>query len=444
MWKPTFLRNLDKFPSLSVVFALFLLLAAGRLSPLMGQQIEVLNGRVTDATTRQPVPFATIMLKKSLVGTSTNEAGEFELHLPDSYSDDSLLITFLGYASKVYAMKAVQSPLEITLSPSSVELKEVMIRPLPPTYYIKLAMQSRKNNYPSQPFESMAYYREIVQENGSFLRSHEGVFKTYYPDFQDSVKNQHQLMLFRKATDLKELAFMKKERLKDEAKDKKRAAKAAKKGKPVKQENTKEEKDSLEIGDIFGGPENLLKMSDIFKDPDNFLDSNKFKNYNYSFAKSSSYNNSALMVIQYKSRGKVDNVRDEGFIYLDIATNAIVKIESKGTFTVPLLIRPVLFVMGIGVDNPTFSSSIQFQQVNERWFPGAMRFNMNIKVEKKRMFSANDHSSFDIEGVLAMNKLKITNASPVEAGKRFSTKKRPEEQVFNDLNIGWQDVNVIK
>ena len=140
----------------------------------------------------------------------------------------------------------------------------------------------------------------------------------------------------------------------------------------------------------------------------------------------------------------MDRVREEGFIYLDIASNAIVKIESKGSYSIPTLVRPVLFVMGIGVENPTFKSSISFQQVNDRWYPNAMQFNMNIQVEKKRMFSKNDNSSFDIEGVLAINKLKTANSTPVETAKRYTTKKRPEQQVFNDLKLNWSEINVIK
>ncbi|MBP6511693.1 MAG: carboxypeptidase-like regulatory domain-containing protein [Bacteroidia bacterium] len=423
---------------------MLLLLALLFCSAGMAQKGEVLYGTVSDASNGEPVPFATVTLKKSLIGTTTNESGQFELHLPDTLQEDELLVTFLGYAFKTYPLESVRSPLLVSLVPSSIDLKEVLIRPLPPTYYIKLAMQSKAANYPSAPFESNAYYREIIQENGNFLRSHEGVFKTYYPNFQDTLKNQHQLLLFRKANDLQELAFMKKERLKDEAKDKKRAEKSLKKGKPLKKDGKNNDKDSLKIGEIFGGPENLLKMSDIFKDPENFLDSNEFKNYTYSFAKSSSYNDVALMVIQYQSKGKVDHVREEGFIYLDIASNAIVKIESKGSYAIPTLARPVLFLMGIGVKNPTFKSSISFQKVNDRWYPNAIQFKMNIQVEKKRMFSKNDNSSFDIEGVLAVNKLKTSAPSPVELTKRFSVKKKPEEQVFNDQGLTWSEVNIIK
>ncbi|MBK9317366.1 MAG: hypothetical protein IPM91_00020 [Bacteroidetes bacterium] len=38
------------------------------------------------------------------------------------------------------------------------------------------------------------------------------------------------------------------------------------------------------------------------------------------------------MVIQYKSKGKVDRVREEGFIYLDIANNAVSKSDRRQLF----------------------------------------------------------------------------------------------------------------
>ena len=69
---------------------------------------------------------------------------------------------------------------------------------------------------------------------------------------------------------------------------------------------------------------------------------------------------------------------------------------------------------------------------------------MNIQVEKKRMFSKNDNSNFDIEGILAVNKLKTSAPSSVELAKRFSVKKKPEVQVFNDQGLTWSVVNIIK
>jgi len=235
---------------------------------------------------------------------------------------------------------------------------------------------------------------------------------------------------------------MQKERDKDAAKEKKKEAKAIKKGKTVK---TKEEKDEqLKIAEMFGGPERILALANLSKNASNYLDSTEFKNYNYSFAKTSSYKDVSIMVINFKSKGKNDHVRESGKIYLDISTNAIVKTESKGEFSIPTLVRPVLFVMGLGIENPTWEGSREFQQVNNRWYPKNVEYTINLNVEKKRMFSANDNSNFIIEGIFTVNKLQLTGAKQIEVPKRYIASKNMEEQVHNEDGITWSGINIIK
>lgn len=406
------------------------------------QNEYVVSGNVRDSAKGEAIPFATVTLKSSLIGTVSGENGNFELHIPDSVRNDILLVTLLGYTAREIALNSITGPLKIQLAPASINLNEIPVIPQPPTYYIKLAMNARKQNYPTEPFESSAYYREIIKENSNFLRAQEGVFKTYYPNLQDSSKNQHQLMLFRRAGEISELMFMKKERMKKEAKAARKEAKAQAKGKETTKKKG-DDGDSLKIGEIFGGPENLLRLGDFFRNPDSYLDSNEFRNYRYEFAPAASYNNTTLVVIRFKSRGKVDQKREEGLIYLDIASNAIIRIDSKGELVIPTLIRPVLFVAGIGVSNPTFSSSTVYQQVGTRWYPNTMRFDLDMDVERKRMFSKNDNSHFTINGLLNINRLVTGAPVPVEKSKRYKQDKRPEEQVYNDYNLKWEEINVV-
>lgn len=427
---------------LSAFSIVTVLLVLSFLQPVYGQKDRIISGKIADALNGQPMPFVTVALKESLIGTISNENGGFDLHVPDSIKEDVLLVTMIGYQPAEFPLQGLANPLMVKLQPVMMEMKEVIVKPQPPTYYILQAMRSLKTNYPSQPFETQAYYRENINENDGFLRSAEGVFKTYYPGFQDSVKNQHQLMLFRKAETLAELAFMKKEREKEAAKEKKKEAKAIKKGKEVKKKESDD--DSLKIGEIFGGPDNLLKMADLFRSPDNCIDTTMLDEYVYTFEKSSSYNSRELMVINFKSRGKVERARESGKIYLDLTTNAIVKIESQGTWVIPALIRPVLFVMGIGVENPKFRSNLEFQKIKDHWYPRTMQFNMDMNVEKKRLFAANDNSNFKIFGILTVTKIDTSTPAPVEKKKRYSSDKKPEEQVFNDAGLSWEQINVIK
>ncbi|MBX3164296.1 MAG: hypothetical protein KF900_07420, partial [Bacteroidetes bacterium] len=308
-------------------------------------------------------------------------------------------------------------------------------------YYIKLAVLNIKNNYPKTPFVSEAYYREKALENKNFLQCDEGVFKTYCPNYLDTTKSQHQLLLYKQEKDIKEVQFMSKERDKAEAKQKKHEEKATKKGEAAPEK--KGSNVNIDIANSFGGPENSLKASQITK-PERFLDTLEFKHYEYSFAKSTSYNNSELMVIDFKTKKKVDHVRESGKIYIDVASHAFVKIESAGDFVIPAIIKPILFFAGLGIDNPTFSESLEFQPAQGKWYPKNIQFYLDFKIVKRRMFAANDRSDFEIEQVYTVNKLQIENVLPIAAEKRFNSNKPMEEQVHNDENISWEGINIIK
>lgn len=422
------------------VAALFFVLTSAAFDCLAQRKPTVI-GLVTDSITGEPLPYVTVAWMNGLSGTVTNNEGRFEIHRPESEEGESLLITLLGYRKQVLTIEQLENSLHILLAPASIELAEVQVNPMPPTHYIRMAMRSLRYNYPDKPFGTRSYYREIIRENGAFLRAHEGIFRSYIPNFQDTVRKQHQLMLFRKSSELSELTFMKKEREKEATKDQKKEAKAIRKGKTFKK---KKDADSLGIGELFGGPENLLRLSDLFRDPPGSLDTNSFRDYTFSFARYSSYNDATLMVIEFKSNGKVDNVREEGRIYLDIATNAIVRVESRGTFVIPLWAKPILLAFGFGIKTPVFRSSVSFRQAAGKWYPGTTVFFLSAQVERKRLFAENDLSRFEVDGLLTIGKIEPNGPQPIDMQKRYSMRKRPEEQVFAEPGVTWEEVDVIK
>ncbi|WP_317898056.1 carboxypeptidase-like regulatory domain-containing protein [Aurantibacillus circumpalustris] len=428
--------------------SLLLLLVVAVQFSVEAQNKILVSGSVVDATTNDPLSFATVSLKKQLIGIVTNEVGRFDLYVSEEMMNDSLMFSNFGYKPQAVALKNVHATLNIRLQQSSVDLKEVVIKPQPPEFYLKLAILRIKNNYANMPFQSEAYYREKVLENKNFIKCNEGVFKTYYPNYLDTVKNQNQLLLFREEKDIHELAFMKKEREEAEAKEKKRVAKQeAKNKKKGKTEPVKAQEPNgvaIDLASSFGGPNEILRQGDITKHPDGFLDTNEFKEYKYTFAKSSTYNNSELMVIDFKSKGKVDHMRQEGSIYIDVASYAIVKVVRSGSIVIPVIIRPVLFLYGIGIENPIFTSVVEFQQVKSKWFPKNLQYNVNLNMTNKHWFSPNEHSDFVIEAVYTVNKMKIENSAPIPLAKRYDPNKDMKTQVHNDDGITWDGINIIK
>lgn len=395
------------------------------------QNKQLITGVIIDASNNDPVPFASVSLKKQLIGTVSNEEGKFDFYIPEEIKDDSLMISFFGYKQQLIALHDIKGPLSIKLKASSFQLEEVVIRPMPPEYYIRMAIRKVKFNYANSPFETVAYYREKVLENKQLITLNEGAFKTYYPKYTDTLKNSHQLMLFRKAEKTSEVAFMSKERKKAEEKEKKTGK--------------KDDKNiEMDLGNSFGGPESILQSTNLTKKSEGSLDTLELKEYRYSFAKSSSYNNQEIMVIDFSSKGKVDHLRESGKIYLDTKSMAIIRFESSGELVIPVLIRPIIFLYGIGIGNPTYTKSISFQEVNGKWYPQNFQYDIAIALTNRHWFAPNEHSAFEIEQVFVVNRTKVDQVNPIPANKRFDSKKDMPSQVFNDESLSWEGLNIIK
>jgi hypothetical protein len=70
-------------------------------SLLDAQEQSFIKGSVFHASTKEAVPFATVRIKGTNVGTSTDENGFFQLRLPKSKTDSvTIIISCLGYQTQ--------------------------------------------------------------------------------------------------------------------------------------------------------------------------------------------------------------------------------------------------------------------------------------------------------------------------------------------------------
>jgi len=240
---------------------------------------------------------------------------------------------------------------------------------------------------------------------------------------------------------VKKLAFMQEER---EKRNKKYEKKKAKKNEGKPEASLIPEDERAQAYDNFGGPEQILRSANITKGDDFFLDSTQFKEFEYSFAPSTTYENRELIVIDFKSKGKVDNVKSTGKIFIDAQTDAFVKIEYSGVFYMPFIYKPVLALYGLSIGKPSFSLVKEFQEQEGLWYPKQIRFNVYAELEKSHWFEPDEHSTFNIEEIFFVNKLKTQGAVSVPESKRFTAKKKMEIQVKNDINLNWSQVNTLK
>ena len=62
-------------------------------------QNRMITGYIRDRQSDEPIPFASVMLKKSRRGVVTDTSGKFALEVPQNYINDSLIINDVGYKS---------------------------------------------------------------------------------------------------------------------------------------------------------------------------------------------------------------------------------------------------------------------------------------------------------------------------------------------------------
>lgn len=185
------------------------------------------KGIISDKETKDALPYANLILKRQQLGTTTNSVGEYQFKIDDL--NDTLVIHYLGYESYKIALSELKPEAKLKMIPSGIELSEVVIRPKPPTYYIKQAVLRKEENYATSDFNTLGYYRQAVTENGNPLHFKESFIKTYYNMSPDSnEKNQHQILLYSEPEVISEMQFMKEKIEKNEKKAKKKAEKKVK------------------------------------------------------------------------------------------------------------------------------------------------------------------------------------------------------------------------
>lgn len=110
------------------------------ISNAHAQSIRI-RGVVLDASTGEPIPFANGILQGTQSGFSADSSGRFQFQISEGRKRDTLLISAMGYTLQKEAILPMSDQyFTIELSPTLVNLKEAIIRPvkiLPFEYFEK-------------------------------------------------------------------------------------------------------------------------------------------------------------------------------------------------------------------------------------------------------------------------------------------------------------------
>ncbi|MCW3465435.1 DUF5686 and carboxypeptidase regulatory-like domain-containing protein [Chitinophaga nivalis] len=143
--------------------ALFCLLIAGLC------KANTIRGRVTNEKD-QPLPYATVFIKGTTTGTTTNAAGQYQLELaPGNYT---LICQYIGYRKTTVEVQ-LSTPLQTLdfhLEPVNMQIREVVIKAggEDPAYAIIRQAIKKRRFYQQQvkEYSCMSYIKGAIAMNG--------------------------------------------------------------------------------------------------------------------------------------------------------------------------------------------------------------------------------------------------------------------------------------
>jgi len=172
------------------------------------QQPDYVRGKVIDSKTSEPVPFATVRIKKAQFGVISNAEGDFRILNNPGFQSDSLIVSCIGFHSLSVAFSKLK-PSEMNnlkLVPNIYGLKEVSVtarkKRLSAELIIARALRDIKKNNPSTPFSYVSYYRDYQKDSSNYLNLNEGIIQTLDKGFgYPSDSNRYRLLDFKKNED---------------------------------------------------------------------------------------------------------------------------------------------------------------------------------------------------------------------------------------------------
>jgi hypothetical protein len=416
------------------ILVLTFLLGIGT-SVLVCSQERLISGTISDAITEKVLPFATVAIKGTMIGTASNRDGIFVLNIPKQFEDSALFISYVGYQSYQSKLRDLGRNEIILLIQDEIMLDEIEVVPWSAWEYVQNAVSRIPENYFSEPFLTTSYYNEFITENDVFLKFTEGIIETYNPAYGDTARIASKLIQARRKDELGSIEFMRNRLEKRLLKEQKKALKRG------------EEWDEMSLDDAvlsatFGGPRMILRQDPI-RDTASFLDPKYSKYYRYEIAGYTTYYSEKVIIIHFESRRKLQHRKRNGDIYISLDSDAIVSFDFESRIIIPDGVRPLLFLAGLGVTDPTLHAIMHYRPYNGRWYANDLSIDASSVLTDKNMFSKNQISTFNIFQSFVTNSIKQDNVSKIPKEEQLNNWKPLEEQVEEDT-VFWDSYQSIR
>jgi hypothetical protein len=136
-------------------------------------EYKEISGTLFSKADSSTIPFANIYLKGTMLGSHSNEEGQFSFRFPLEEKQDTVVISSIGYEDlELWVSNLNSEKSNYYLAPEKGMLKEVIVKPTKDTLRAIVGEAIRKIpfNYSRRAFLLKGFYRELVTNEKEYVR----------------------------------------------------------------------------------------------------------------------------------------------------------------------------------------------------------------------------------------------------------------------------------
>ncbi|WP_296316884.1 carboxypeptidase-like regulatory domain-containing protein [Winogradskyella sp. UBA3174] len=307
------------------------------------------KGNVLDAKSNRVLESVSLNILETNIAIITNSEGEFLLKVPNKYSNSKVVISLLGYSTKILPLSEFSKETNIKLSQAVTALSTVSINAYKNAENLVLKVFEDKNkNSQNQSVFMTAFYRETIKRRNRNVSLTEAVVSILKQPHTSSQRDAIKLNKARKNTDYKRL-------------------------------------DTVSVK-LQGGPFSTIYL-DVMKYPEYIFTDESIATYSFSFDPPSTINNRNVYVVNFKPKNKSLNLNYTGKLYIDVRSLALVSAKysldvSNKRKSKNLLVRKK--PRDVIVYPLEANYRVDYKAKGDKWYYSYSNLDLKFKVNKKR------------------------------------------------------------
>ncbi len=366
-----------------------------------------IEGVVKDQDTFEPLPFASVTLNGSGIGTVSNQTGHFALKIPDSLAQNSIRFSYVGYESKdIPVALMTKERMDILLNIKVISMQEIIIHIVNPLKVVNEMLDKRIINSPTKPVVFTAFYREGVDYKNGFVNLTEAVFNIYKQPFSSSKEDQIKLLKMRKISN-------------------------------------KNITDSILLK-LKAGINASLYL-DLMKNLPDFLEINDENPYNYAKIDMASIDSKLAHVIAFEQKPGIEEPLHKGEMYIDTENSALLNahFEINPAYIQKAKSRLIIKQSkGMDISPKTAIYTVSYKEWNGKYYLYYVRGDLSFSI-KKKSWLFNRPKTINSFFEMVISKIDTENVKPFSKEENLSGSKVLSDIKYTyDPNF-WDDFNII-